>query len=152
MKNPSFYKYYRFTTLEIPNAAVFSYVLSGRLQFINRADGCGIYHDFGHGYFEFDIGLDIPQKNEFDRAERNGDVKVLFFRGYNHKAKINDKMSPVGKIDFDSLKFEIPYAVKFSDNGRILVPNEQAATEIIRTYPDMHLESFFNKTLAEFSK
>ena len=141
--------------MNAPDMVIFSYVLSGWLQFINGVDGCGIHYHKGRGlnsgYWEFEIDMDIPQQNEFDKVGRNDEVKVLYIEGYKLKANINDNMSHIGKIDFSACELNIPYAIKFADN-EILRPNEKIAENIIKSYPDLDLKDFFNKSLIEFSK
>jgi len=122
MKRSNMYKYYRLTTLEAPNMLVFSYVLPGILGSIDGGE-CRVHYNTGRGissrYWEFDTDLNIQN------VGRRDDVKVLYFDGYSYKANINDKKPLVSKTDFNSMELWLAYAIKFCDNGQILILNEK---------------------------
>ncbi len=135
-----------FTMIANARSCVFSRVDTGALRHINGVDGVGMWSDTQQRYIEFDIDVDVPQKNDMALCA----ISVLYFMGYNYKGVLRDNMGRTGKIDFSSQLFSIPYAVRFADTGRVLVCNAGMVEKYAVRYPEISLGNFIADTMRRF--
>ena len=139
------------TTLETSDTVFFSYTISGEIEFMNTADGIGINSPQLKGnYGEYDIDLEIPQVNDYDRGYPN--ITALAFAGFKHKGKYNPDSCLQNKIDFSYMTLSLLYAIRFEATKKLLILNPKQADNYIAEYPNIDLARFIADTLKQFCK
>lgn len=85
MRYTKIFKNQRLTTFETKDEVIFSFVLNGYISFINQTDGLGFtcLTKGIEGSFEYDIELDIPQKNNFAKSWPY--IQTLSFSSFQKK-------------------------------------------------------------------
>lgn len=146
MRRKTRYKRCRWTTQNVGTGVVYSYIDKSELRFINGADGVGCAH------YEFDIDVDLPQRNEYQAQHLFEPVSILWVEAYNYKRGIVTNQPRANMIDFNRRVMSIPYAIRFEDDGKVLVLNQKTADKYALRYPQFKLHEFLVRTLLEFSR